>query len=171
VFASWIQDLIQWAPGADGVWRPHNVGEARTIGLESDASIEFSLLSVPLIADASYTYLQAQDATGDPVTGGRRLVGRPAHSGFAEVGWRDGSWSLSTGFRGTSRVPLTAANTKWQEGSLLVHARIGRQLRPGLRLELEGRNLFDVPVEDIRGYPSPGRQVVVAVRFDTGALP
>ena len=38
VFVSRIDDLIQWVPGSDGVWRPHNVGRAAIHGVEGDLS-------------------------------------------------------------------------------------------------------------------------------------
>ena len=65
----------------------------------------------------------------------------------------------------TAVAPLTAANTKWQDGYTLWHARIRRQVTSELRLELEGQNLFDADYEDIRGYAVPGRQVLLGIRY------
>ena len=67
------------------------------------------------------------------------------------------------------RVPLTAANTKWQAGYVLWDASASWRARSGLRLELSGRNLLDTAYEDLRGYATPGREVLFSVRLSTGS--
>ena len=163
-FRNEVRDLIQWSPGVDGVWRPHNVGRARLQGLELEAAASLPLGRLPLRVDAAYSFLDARDATGDPVTGGLRLVGRAEHAAFVEIGahWR--RWEVAVGSRVLGRVPLTAANTKWAEGYTLWHARVRFRLAASARLELEGRNLLDVRYEDIRGYATLGRELVLGIR-------
>ncbi len=167
-FDSRLTDLIQWTPGADGVWRPHNVGEARIRGLEGDGSLDLGGLGLPLRLDAAFTLLDAADATGDPITGDRRLVGRAARTAFADLSWTRGRWAVASGVRAVSRVPLTAANTKWADGYALIHAGFRYRASADLRLEAEGRNLFDTRYEDIRGYAVPGREVLLGLRFSPG---
>jgi vitamin B12 transporter len=167
-FHSRVTDLIQWTPGADGVWRPHNAGAARLRGLEGDGSVDLAALRLPLRLDLAFTLLDAADATGDPVTGGRKLVGRAARTAFADLSWSRGRWTVASGVRAVSRVPLTAANTKWADGYALIHAGLRYRVTSDLRVEAEGRNLFDTAYEDIRGYSVPGREVLLGVRFAPG---
>jgi vitamin B12 transporter len=166
-FHNRVRDLIQWTPGADGVWRPHNVGEARIRGLELEGST--LLTAAPIRLDAALTWLDAVDATGDPVTGGRQLVGRSRWTGYGEISLERGAWTFGVGARGVDRVPLTAANSKWVDGYMLFHSRVRWRIQPALHLDLEGRNLADTPYEDLRGYPTPGREVLAGIRFTPGA--
>jgi vitamin B12 transporter len=164
VFRSEVRDLIQWNPGPDGIWRPHNLGKARIRGLEVEGILEGGALPFPTRIEGAGTLLDAIDAGGDPTTGGKALVARPRWTAFAEAGWDVGRWTLVAGGRGTGRVPLTAANTKWTDPYVLVHARAEWRASPALRITLEGRNLLDTDYEDIRGYAVPGREFLVGVR-------
>jgi len=170
-FASRVRDLIQWSPGPDGVWRPHNVGRARIDGLETEGSIRLPDSLPPLRLEVSASWTRARDDTGDRVTGGKQLVGRPQALGFGELSWEPGAWSVAAGVRGVGRIPLTAANSKWTEPYALLHARLRWQVEPGLRLDLEGKNLLDTAYEDIRGYASPGRELLAGIRYTPGAAP
>jgi vitamin B12 transporter len=161
-----VEDLIQWSPGADGVWRPHNISRARLAGLEVEGSLDPP--AFPVRIDGSASWLDARDETGDRVTGGKQLVGRARTTVFGEVSWDLASWTFSAGGRGVSRVPVTPANTKWLTGYALWHARARWQIIPSLRLELEGRNLFDTRYEDLRGYATPGREILLGLRFRQG---
>lgn len=170
-FASRVHDLIQWTPGPDGVWRPHNVGRARIEGLEAEATVRLPGSWIPLRLEASGSWTRARDATGDRLTGDKQLVGRPQALGFAELVWEPGAWTVAAGVRGVGRIPLTAANTKWTQPYALLHARVRWRVEPGLRFEVEGRNLLDTAYEDIRGYASPGREILAGVRYTPGAAP
>jgi vitamin B12 transporter len=167
-FLSRVTDLIQWVPGVDGVWRPHNVGVSRLLGIEIEAAATFSLEGAPAWIEVSYARLEAEDATQDPTTGGMQLVGRADHTLFGEATLAPGRWGLTAGARAVSAVPLTAAHTKWQEGYALVHARVRYEATPALRLEAEIRNAFDAAYEDVRGYPATGREVVLGVHVLPG---
>jgi len=157
-----VDSMIQWVPGADGVWRPHNVGRARLRGIEiSGEAAAGSAVSV----NAAYTFLDARDAGDDPVTGGKRLVNRPAHQLFAEAGTGRGAWSAATGVLAVGEAALTTANTKWRAGYALWHARLRWQANPRLRFDLEMENLTDTDYEDVRGYATPGREVLLGFRY------
>jgi outer membrane cobalamin receptor len=82
-----------------------------------------------------------------------------------------GRWTFAVGARGTARVPLTAANTKWSDGYAVWHTRLRWQVGPSLRLDLEGRNVFDTRYEDLRGYATTGREFLLGLRygFTTGS--
>ncbi len=163
-----VRDLIQWNPGADGVWRPHNVGDALLSGWELEGSLALS--GPPLRVDGSWTRLHAVDAGVDRVTGGKTLVGRARDAGFVELGWEPGSWAAAVGVRGVGRVPLTPSGTKWQAGYAVWEARLRRRITPELRADLEARNLFDARYQDLRGYAAPGREVLFGLRYAPGGL-
>jgi len=137
-------------------------------GLEGDGSVDLAAVRLPLRLDVAFTLLDAADAGRDPVTGGRRLVGRAGRTAFADLSWTRGRWTVASGVRAVSRVPLTAANTKWAGGYALIHAGLRYRATGDLKLTADGRNLFDTRYEDIRGYAVPGREVLVGLRFTPG---
>ena len=163
-----VTDMIVWTPGADGVWRPNNVGRARVRGLEWRAETAGWSWAPSLESTLAYTWMDAVDATGDPITGGKQLVGRPRHRLFAELRWTRSRWTMGAGLEGVSRIPLTAANSKWQPGYTTWHA-LGRvQVNSTWRLDVELTNLTDTEYEDLRGYATPGREWTMALRWTPG---
>ena len=60
-----VQDMIRWAAGSDGVWRPTNIQSAKIWGAEAEAVLYIAKgLSIPL----NYSYLYPRDeATGNPI--------------------------------------------------------------------------------------------------------
>jgi outer membrane cobalamin receptor len=164
-FHSEVRDLIQWTPGPDGIWRPHNVSRARIRGAEFDGALEGRVKRVPVRLDLTFSWLDATDGTDDRLTGGKQLVGRARYTGYGELSLELGRWTVASGIRAVSLVPLTAANTKWAEGYALLHGRLRWKVSRHLRIDLEGQNLTDTVYEDIRGYATPGRQLQIGLRY------
>jgi outer membrane cobalamin receptor len=163
-----VLHLIQWVPGPEGAWRPHNLGRARLRGVEVEGTAHGSIAGGEVFLDAALSRLEARDATDDRTTAGKQLVGRAAWIGSGALSWHPGALGLSMGFRGLDRVPLTAANTKWLAGYVLWDASVSWRVSPGLRFELEGRNLFDTDYQDLRGYATAGREVLLSIQLRSG---
>jgi outer membrane cobalamin receptor len=62
-------------------------------------------------------------------------------------------------------VPLTAANTKSLDGYVIFHALARCRVSDALRLDVELRNLADTRYQDLRGYGTPGRELLVGFRY------
>jgi vitamin B12 transporter len=70
-----VRDLIEWAPGAKGVWRPHNVGEAGIRGIEVEFSSLFRPMGGILVEILSnYAYTRAENLTDERNRSGKQLV-------------------------------------------------------------------------------------------------
>jgi outer membrane cobalamin receptor len=169
-FHTRVSDLIQWSPGPDGVWRPKNLLAATLQGVELEGRMSFFSLGLPLTFQGSASWLDARDQTGDRLTGGKQLVGRSRFLGFGELMWEVGRWTAAAGVRTVSAMPVTAANTKWLEGYAVSHLRLAWTAVPALRLDLEARNLFDTSYEDVRGYATPGRELLLGFTFVQGGI-
>jgi outer membrane receptor protein involved in Fe transport len=167
-FVRVVDDLIQWIPGANGIWRPHNVGSARLAGLELDASVETRLASrTRLRLDASGTHLRTEDRTDDPNVRGKELVYRPRWtSSAALVLTHDERTELEATLRFTDDVWVTRANTKSLAGRVLADLRLLRRLGSGLALDLAVVNVGDVTARDFRDFPLPGRTWRVGVSWE-----
>jgi vitamin B12 transporter len=162
VTAFWnrIEDLIQWHPGAAGVWRPHNVDGARILGLEVEASLA---LPAPGPGErcrlhANATLLDPRETGDAPNTGGKVLVYRPRGRANAQLTYGAARWDLETQWRWTGSVFTTRANTQSLPGSLVGD--LALRWRASRALELESRllNVSDADFQDLRDYPAPGRQ-------------
>jgi vitamin B12 transporter len=153
-----VDDLIQWTPGASGIWRPHNVGRARIAGVETEGGLGIALPRAWRVAvTGSATFLETRDRTGEANVDGRALVYRPRWSGAAGLVASRGRTELETLWRGVGDVWVTRANTKSLDGYLTgeVRARVG--LRRGLALDAAVTNVTNEAARDFRDYPLPGR--------------
>jgi outer membrane cobalamin receptor len=158
-FRRTIDDLIQWVPGANGVWRPHNVGAARLSGVEAEATLEtVALGSFRAGLDASGTYLRTEDRSGEPNADGLELPYRPRWTAAAGLTIaRSGLGELDLAGRFVDDVWATRANTKVLEGRIVGDVRWRGRMGRGFSLDLALTNVGDASARDFRDYPLPGR--------------
>lgn len=166
-FRNEVRDLIQWSPGPDGIWRPHNLDDVRMQGIDLDGTAAWRSISW----EGSVSRLWAHDVTDDRVTGGKELVGRARWVGSAAMAWSPGVLGLRLGVHGNDRTPITPSNTKWLSGYALWDASASWRLSRNARLVLEGRNLFDTEYQDIRGYATPGREFLLTFDLSSERKP
>lgn len=134
-----------------------NVARAESRGVELTAQ---AAPSERWDAAASWTWNETEDlATGEP------LSRRPEHRGTLAVSGR-----LSERLRATATV-LAVADRIDSDGSpmddyerldLAAEYRLGRSLRPYLRID----NLLDEDYEEVNGFTTPGRTVLVGLRAE-----
>jgi outer membrane receptor protein involved in Fe transport len=163
-----VDDLIQWVPGASGIWRPHNVGRARLAGVESNA-----IARIPITEDlatrwqASGSWMSTRDETGEPNVDGRELVYRPRWSGHAGVTLETARLGeLETTWTFVDDVFVTRANTKVLDGSLRGDVRYRVAVSARVRVDLSLTNLLDERTRDFRDYPLPGRSWTVGLTLE-----
>jgi outer membrane cobalamin receptor len=170
-FTRWLHDLIEWTPGAKGVWRPHNVGRARERGVELEGSLSGKPAAFlpPLVLEVSHSLLSATDEGEEPTTRGKQLVRRPEHTSTVSLETFHGErFSMGLAWTRTGRRYLTAANTKWLEpySVLDIHTRLA--LLRGTSLLFSMKNLGGRSYYDIEDFPVPGRTFMLALDFALG---
>jgi vitamin B12 transporter len=169
-YARRIEDLIQWTPGPDGRYRPHNVGLAVIKGLELELRLPFRVpgLARPAALEVAGTALDARNESGEPAVDGRRLPYRPAVTGHAELGL---GLPLALTARGrveaTGSSYVTAANTKSLPGYVLVDVSGERAVSRHLLISVAVLNVGDIQAVDVRDYPLPGREWRLGLRLST----
>ncbi len=100
-FTHWLKDSIHWYSGANGIWRPENVGEAMFFGLDGKLHFEIpvSLGQVKkIIPSISYQYLLSYLLSfGYDFADNKRIPYSPTHtiSGSFEIPWESGSVIIS----------------------------------------------------------------------------
>lgn len=167
-FARVVDDLIQWTPGAGGIWRPHNVGRARFLGMEGEARFRRRM---PVVREAelsaSVTRLSTRDESGEPNVDGKELVARPRWSGAASLLLGRGArLEFETVVRFVDDSWITRANTKRLEGFALTEVRARTRFTRSVALDAAVTNLFDRAARDFRDFPLPGRAFELGLTFE-----
>jgi len=159
VAATWFRNdfdnLIAYSTAS---FRPENIAEARTAGLE--ASVQW-VPTAALTVSASYLWLEtAEDlATGD------RLLRRPEHSGSVVANYRFPRWvQLDTSVRFAGSSPdknFTTFPAEDVTNDGYAKWDVGVTVTPWPRVSLVARveNLLDESYEEAYGFPALGRTI------------
>ena len=159
-----LEDQILFTRNSQYAVRAVNVGASRVTGRELGLRLAWRGAALSL----ARTDQAARDRSGIIPYDGKRLpyvsparlfarlgLARGPWRAFAEVDWRD---RVHTDRYNDPDRSLPAARV-WSAG-------IGRRLPRGLRLTLEGLNLDDARVEDVLGYPLPGRTWLLTLEWE-----
>ena len=167
-----VDDWVQWTPGPEGYWRPRNLRQVLTQGIEASTMLVLRRGAHHFTSRAAYAYTQARTRRAtpdDPVPVGQPLAYVPAHTGtfgldYAWRGWRAGATATATGYRYTD-----ATAQGFLPGYGLLGGSVGYALRPaGSRAEalllVQATNLLNHAYESYEGRPAPPRAVVLSLR-------
>jgi iron complex outermembrane receptor protein len=174
-FVSVVDDLIVLVQNSQRTAIYRNVDRARTVGCEIAAGAD---LSEHVRLAVNYTYQDARDESGIPARDGNQLPGRPRHDLYHRTEYRRDEGRLFY------ELSFVAENFLDQANFLVVNARaihtlgveadvaaLGRRFgqdaiaRVPLVATFEVRNFTDNQVEDVAGYPLPGRGFFGSVRW------
>jgi vitamin B12 transporter len=158
-FLQHSRDLILWQPSAGGVWRPGNIGQVLSRGLETSLEAILPLSQVwRLEAQAEYS-LQANTIQSEDSTDGCQLPRTPHEKAALGVTLRHvdlGSLHLSTAYTGFRY--LTMGNTKFLGDHLLLDLALVLRIGGHFSIRAAVKNIFDTVAVDLREYPIPGRE-------------
>jgi iron complex outermembrane receptor protein len=155
-FLSDVDDLIVLVQNSQRTSVPRNVGSARVYGTEIAGHARvwdrFGLV-------ANYTYQDAIDESGIPGRDGNQLPGRPQHEVYTRA-----SVDIVESVGVFYELSFIAGNFLDQANFREVSSRtihtVGTRLdvpRTPFTLTFEARNLGDNQIEDVAGFPLPGR--------------
>jgi outer membrane receptor protein involved in Fe transport len=172
LFGTWSDNLIQFELQAQGRLRAKNVGRARVLG--SELSGDAHVRHARLFAQATFT--DARDTGDETASRGRQLTQRPRVRAYARPELRRlplGA-GLLAGLYGevdlTSGNYLDPNNQSRQPARLLFGAGVWTEMpRWGVRLVVSAQNLGDSRVNDLAGYPLPGRCLFATLAWSHSA--
>lgn len=161
--ASQVDDGIQWIPGDDGRFRPRNIRQTRTLGVDPELTRGETRLYAAF-TDARYTAArfpgdQAQD---------RQVAYIPKWTAGADHTVRWHSLHMNPEIRYTGRRATTddgrfPIDPQWE-----VDLTFGASLRRhGATMDASAtiRNLTDTDLSTIRWYPMPGRHLTFTLQI------
>lgn len=165
IYARYVEDVILWQPGGDGIWRPSNYGAAFYPGLELSASRSGP---GPFSASLSYTYLHSYVLSGAlGLADDLRVPMVPEHAFDLSLSYRAERFSAGAKLSYTGLRYYKIANIAFDSAHLIVdvHAKIDNG--DAVSLALDAENLLDERYESVQGYPMPGfsLRTVVSLRL------
>ena len=167
-FTHRLKDSIHWYQGANGIWRPENIGDAMFFGLDNKLRFEIpvNLGKVKkIIPSVSYQYLLRDLLSfGYDFADNKRIPYSPAHTlgGSLEIPWDSGSVIIN-GHYESERYNDRANLTKLKPYFLLnatVNQKIGKNLTAFAIL----RNILNESYESFADYPMPGFTMTIGLR-------
>ncbi len=154
IYTMRIQDRILWAPGTDGLWRPSNLYQSKSKGLELAASTNTKIQWGHLQVRAGYQYCHAVNKEGF------QLIYVPKHQGNANITLSNANWSLQwRQIAGGSRF-MNADNSAHTKAFHLsnVEAQWNPPFaRKRINIALLVQNLFNTDYQVIQYYAMPRR--------------
>ncbi|WP_159822381.1 TonB-dependent receptor domain-containing protein [Colwellia sp. 20A7] len=141
-----IENLIAWAPNADGDWQPANVDLATAKGVDLTVSLQTGELS-HLVAAA---YVEAENKLT-----GKALLRRPKVTVTYTLGYQIGDFTTNIvfDFRGRSE---DNKNTVTLQSELLTNISVGYQVSEDFSIVGKVNNLFDEEYRVAEDYLTDG---------------
>lgn len=160
-FESVTEDKVVWLQNSQRTIKAHNLGRSWARGLESSL---FASLPLParfeLTVEAAHTWQEAFDRGPSRTYRGKRLPNLPESESYTRLGLERGPWTVAYGLATRGRSYRDRYNTaeKRLDGFATHDFEIARTLLDRhATIRFETRNWSDVRIQDIDGYPLPGR--------------
>ena len=167
-----VDDWVQWTPGPEGYWRPRNLRQVLTQGLEASTALARRRGAHHFGARAAYAYTQARThraTPADPVPVGQPLPYMPAHAATLSIDYARGPWRVAAAASATGYRYTDASARGYLPGYGLLGGSVGYALRLPAAAEalllLQGTNLLGHAYESYEGRPAPPRAVVASLRL------
>lgn len=160
-FQNEVEDLIAWAPDADGNWIPANVDQARIQGIEASATTRLAGWEV----NGNVTLQQPENRSG--ADAGNKLIYRPEQLASVDVDRDFGKFRVGASVRGESQRYTDTANTASNKlagfGTLDLRAdyKLAKSWTVGAKLS----NVLDKDYQTNKGYNQDGINGLVTVKY------
>ena len=167
-FENRSRDLILYVRNSAATVRAQNIAAAHVTGEE----VGWRIGRAALRASGSFTWQNPVDESDAPYYHGKQLAQRPGREAYVQTAWEPGALGLGADVHYLADNFLDRYNTYWIGSRTLVGAWISfAPRRWPVRVSLEGKNLGDRRVEDVAGFPLPGRTVFIACETRVGSTP
>jgi len=173
-YQSELEQMIVMVTVSDRETRPQNLDRARIRGAELSLTLD-ELPAVAGVRPALAGNLHWQDARDEgasPVYHGKQLTYHPPLQAHVRCDLTRGPVQLTAGahyraaaYWGRSNLPQFRGPAQWSGDAALRCAVPRVPLVAALRVE----NLSDAHIEDVRGYPLPGRSWYLEMTWSNGA--
>lgn len=169
-FAQMTKDSIHWHRSFGGIWEPQNIGEAAFFGSDTRVKVVIPVNIGPIkriSPSLSYQYLSTYLLSyGYTWEDEQRIPYQPTHTAGASLDffWGSGSFLFSGHYesiRYTSRTNLVGLDQYF-----LLTINVNQNIGEYFSVFTIVRNLLNQSYESHYGYPMPGINVTLGVRFN-----
>ena len=157
------ENLIQFAQTSQATSRPENIGKARVRGLELSAA---AAVGDHIDVSSNYTLQDSEDRSAVPHLTGNALPGRPRHKASIRTNLSISRLTASYDYAFEDGNFLDQANRRELSSRHIHTASLRVKVRKTIQLGLDARNIADARINDLWGYPLPGRSWFVSVLQD-----
>jgi len=158
-----IQDLIQWSPDSSGNWRPNNVAEVSTYGLEVLLNYNKRLGKNQFDFSATYAYTVSEDEIKK-----KQLIYVPFHKFTASLAYAFDSFTAHYQYLYNGEV-FTSSDNYYSLDDFWV-SNVGIDYYFGkkklLQLGLNVSNIFNKNYQSVAIRPMPGRNYTINLTFN-----
>jgi len=155
------EDLIQFVHTSQATSRPVNIGKARVWGVEVTAQ---RTIWQRFGISGNYTYQRARDKSNIPHLKGKTLPNRPEHALFARIKGGVKRVSVFYDYTFEDGNYLDQSNRRPLASRHIHNIGMKVDVRKGVQIGLEAKNLKNAQNADTWGYPLPGRAFFVNVQ-------
>ena len=158
-----IQDLIHWSPGNDGNWRPNNVGEVTTYGLEFLFNYAKKIGKNQFDFNTTYAYTVSED-----VAKKKQLIYVPYHKFTASLAYSFKKFTANYQYLYNGEVFTSSDNfyslDDYWVSNIGVDYQFGK--KKFLQLGFDVLNVFNANYQSVSVRPMPGRNYNINLTFN-----
>ncbi len=173
-YYSLIQNWIQWLPFHGGYWKPQNIKEVESYGVEFNGSKKIKLKPLTIEVKGSYNLVFSKNRKSvivDDVSVGKQLIYVPRNSAnlLMKVGYRSAFLSYQQNYRGAAFIDV--ANTVYMPYFMPTTLSLGWKVSNKTaknRLEVIASivNLYGEEYQVIANRPMPGRYYTLTAKVN-----
>ncbi len=165
-----VQNLIYWAPGADGIWTPQNVKAVQNSGIEIENEFMLNLKSWNNTFKVGYTYVDSriQEDANNPEYTGNQQVYIPDHKLFLMFQVTKGRYFANYSQSYTGRVYINTDNSEFLPYSAPARLEFGRHFRFDKSrsvLSFRINNLFNEEYQYVVNMPMPLQNYTISFMY------
>lgn len=155
-----IDQMIQWAPSANGVWRPENVAEVRSYGAELSLDMSKRLGRHSLNLHSNYAYTISEDwATKE------QLIYVPVHKANINLAYAFQNFSADCQFLYNGMVYTPSQKYRMVDGYFVSNAGIAYEFGKSTQIKAGFRvlNIWNEDYQSVLQRPMPGRNYSISL--------
>jgi iron complex outermembrane receptor protein len=155
-----IQNLIQWTPNSSAIWRPQNVSEVRTYGMEVQYKGGFKFAGIDFDLGSQYAYTISEDQLSDTF-----LTYVPKHKIIGQVSatWKNLNINTVNTYLGEVFTQSDNDPDEVLDDYILTQVGVNYTFPKfhDLSLGIQVRNLADIAYQTVENRPMPGRHFFI----------
>ncbi|OIQ22906.1 TonB-dependent siderophore receptor [Lacinutrix sp. MedPE-SW] len=162
------EDLIQWQPGASGIWSPENIAKSQSYGVEAGLNITKTFNKQEFIFSSNYSYtVSKNDETN------KQLIYVPFHKANASIAYSFKRFSMFYQHMFNGEVFTTADNLKgsfyslesYDVANLGFNYKLIKTTKNQLDLGVNINNLFNEIYQNVAFRPMPNRNFNIQLHY------